>query len=120
MAVEPARPYDAKKRCGRINSAPRYFTIKVGGNMQSTQITSGLNRAYVLIKTEPERADEIAGVLRRRFGITTVDVVNGPYGIIAVVEGSDISAMAKTIAIDIRALSGVTDLIVYMARQEEG
>jgi DNA-binding transcriptional regulator LsrR (DeoR family) len=77
------------------------------------------NRAYVLIKTEPEKADEIAGELHRRFGIATVDIVDGPYEIIAVVEDSGIAAMAKTIAVDIRALAGVKDIIVYMKKQKE-
>jgi hypothetical protein len=78
-----------------------------------------INRAYVLIEAEADRAFEIAEALRRRFRISRVDVVDGPYAVIAVVEGYDLAVMAKTIAVDIRALDGVRDIIVYMARRKE-
>jgi hypothetical protein len=80
---------------------------------------TAVNRAYVLIETEAGKASEIAEALRRRFRIARVDLVEGPYAVIAVVEGADISAMAKTIAVDIRALTGVKDIIVYMAKKKE-
>ncbi len=77
------------------------------------------NRAYVLIDAEEDKASEVATSLHGRLGVTTADVVNGPYRVIAVVEGSNISAVAKTILIDIKNLSGVRDIIVYLATPEE-
>ena len=86
----------------------------------TTSPKKSINRAYVLIEAEADKANEIADVLRRRFRIGRVDVVDGPYAVIAVVEDYYIAAMAKTIAVDIRALGGVRDIIVYMARRKEG
>jgi len=87
--------------------------------MRNTQQKPTENRAYVLIDAEESKASEVAAILHNRSGITMADVVNGPYRIIAVVEGSNISAIAKTILIDIKRLSGVRDIIVYMATSEE-
>jgi hypothetical protein len=78
-----------------------------------------LNRAYVLIQTEAQSTAEVAEALRHSFGIPMVDIVNGPYPVIAVVEGGNISTMAKTIAVDIRKLRGVRDIIVYMTTPEQ-
>jgi len=86
-------------------------------NNQLQKLTE--NRAYVLIDSEENKASEVATSLRDRVGVTMADVVNGPYRVIAVVEGSNISAIAKTILIDIKKLSGVRDIIVYMATPEE-
>lgn len=87
------------------------------GMMQDMQTQShAVNRAYVLIDAEEDRAGEVVSNLRGKSGITLADVINGPYRAIAVVESRDISAMAKTILLDIRMLSGVKDIIVYMTQ----
>ncbi len=89
--------------------------------VESNQSRShAVNRAYVLIDTEGDRTGDIVSNLRRRPGVTLADVINGPYRAIAVVEGNDISAMAKTILLDIRRLSGVKDIIVYMTQPGDG
>lgn len=78
-----------------------------------------VNRAYVLIDTDENKAGEVVSKLRLRLGVALADVINGPYHAIAVVESSNISAMAKTILLDIRKLSGVRDIIVYMTKPED-
>lgn len=75
-------------------------------------------RAYILVDTEAAKAAEVVEILRGRADICLADVVNGPYKVIAVVQGMNTSEVAKTILIDIRKLSGVKDLIVYTACQE--
>ena len=87
--------------------------------MRNTQQKPTENRAYVLIDAEESKASEVAAILHNRSGITMADVVNGPYRVIAVVEDSNISAIAKTILIDIKKLSGVRDIIVYLATPDE-
>ena len=88
---------------------------------RNTQFRSRtVNRAYVLIDTDEDKAGEIVNNLRYKLGVTLADVINGPYRAIAVVESQDISAMAKTILMGIRRLSGVKDIIVYMTPLENG
>ena len=77
--------------------------------------TTFANRAYILIKTDFRNAGGIAELLQLMPGISMVDIVNGPYQVIAVMEGDDISKIATTVAIDIRKLTGVKDIIVYMS-----
>ncbi|MFH1169297.1 MAG: hypothetical protein V1691_01245 [Chloroflexota bacterium] len=77
-------------------------------------------RAYVLIDTEADRAFEVVKSLRTQLGIPMADIVDGPYRVIAVIESNNIAAIAKKVLVDIRKLSGVKDLIVYMARPEAG
>jgi hypothetical protein len=84
----------------------------------TTPRCSARNRAYVLIHTEAGKAAEVVKSLRGRLGIAMVDVIEGPYNVIAVVEGANLSAVAKTILVDIKKLSGVRDIIVYLVTPE--
>jgi nitrate reductase NapAB chaperone NapD len=78
-------------------------------------MTSGTNRAYVLIDTDEDRASEISNKLRGMPGVAMADMVNGPYRVMAVLEGNNLSTIAKTVVVDIRKLDGVKDLVVYTA-----
>lgn len=82
------------------------------------QLSTG-NRAYVLIDVKEDSAAEVAKYLREDLGLATVDVINGPYRVIAVVEGRSISSMARTIVGDMKRLSAVRDIVVYMSVPEE-
>jgi hypothetical protein len=75
-------------------------------------------RAYVLIDTEPGMAGSVVAGLRRRSDVRLADAVNGPHGVIAVVEGRDASAVATAILMSIRKLDGVRDFTVYTAAPE--
>jgi hypothetical protein len=72
-------------------------------------------RAYVLIDTEPAMTARVVRNLRHRDDILMADAVNGPHGVIAVVEGRNASEVATTILLNIRKLNGVRDLTVYTA-----
>ena len=72
-------------------------------------------RAYVLIDTEPEMTARVVRNLRRRDDVLMADAVNGPHGVIAVVEGRNASEVATTILVNIRKLEGVRDFTVYTA-----
>jgi len=71
-------------------------------------------RAYVLIDTSLDNARRIVTELRKWPAVLLVDIVNGPQPVIAVLEGDDPSAIARTILFDIRRIEGVSDLIVYL------
>jgi DNA-binding Lrp family transcriptional regulator len=76
-------------------------------------------RAYVLIDTSLDNAGRITEELRKRPGILLADIVNGPHPVIALLEGDDPSTIAQTILFDIRKTEGVTDLTVFLSREEE-
>jgi nitrate reductase NapAB chaperone NapD len=84
-----------------------------------TQVTSHSSnhdtRAYVLIDTEPNMTARVVRNLRRRDDVLMADAVNGPHGVIAVVEGRNASEVATTILMTIRKLDGVRDFTVYTA-----
>lgn len=72
-------------------------------------------RAYVLIDTEPDMTARVVRSLRRREDVLMADAVNGPHGVIAVVEGRNASEVATTILMNIRKLNGVRDFTVFTA-----
>ena len=76
-------------------------------------------RAYVLIDAEPDQVTKVVASLRGRLDVPLVDAINGPYSAIAVVEGSNASTVAKSILVDIRKLSGVKNITVYLATPED-
>jgi nitrate reductase NapAB chaperone NapD len=72
-------------------------------------------RAYVLINSDPEMTDRVVQSLRCRRDVRLADAINGPHDVIAVVEGSNASAVATAILASIRKLEGVRDITVYLA-----
>jgi hypothetical protein len=75
-------------------------------------------RAYVLIDTQSGMAPEVVRKLKEK-GIHQADVINGPHGVIALVEGNNPSDVAVTILNGIRKLDGVTGLTVYLVTEQE-
>ena len=51
-------------------------------------------RAFILIETQVGRAKQVALGLRALEGVISADVITGPFDIIALIEASDMSAMA--------------------------
>lgn len=65
-------------------------------------------RIYLLINVLPGKDTSIRDSLRGVKGVTTADVVTGPYDIVATLEGEDTSAIYNTIVSKIRKLKGIT------------
>jgi hypothetical protein len=76
-------------------------------------------RAYVLIDASLDNAGRVIGELRKKKGVLLANIVNGPHPIIALLEGDDPSKIAQTILFDIRKLEGVTDLTVYLIKEDQ-
>ena len=75
-------------------------------------------RAYVLIDTEPGMAASVVRDIRSK-GISQADVINGPHGAIAIVQGNNASEVAVTILASIKKLDGVKGVTVYLAEAEQ-
>ncbi len=54
-------------------------------------------KAYILIETAVGRTREVAQALREVEGMISVDVVTGPYDIIALLEARDIAAVGDLV-----------------------
>lgn len=75
-------------------------------------------RAYVFIETIPGMAWIVLHNLKKKKCVRQVDVINGPYEVIAVLEGDGASSVAMTILTGIKKLDGVSDVVVYLAEKE--
>ena len=64
--------------------------------------------AYVLIQTETGRAFSVAETVRAVDGVTTSDVVTGPYDVISKIQGATLDGVAKLVVSKIQAIDGVT------------
>lgn len=74
-------------------------------------------KAYVLIETEVGKTREVAQSLIGRPGITTIDPVTGPYDIIAVVEGQDLSEVGQLVTSNIHTIGGINRTTTCLAIQ---
>ena len=72
-------------------------------------------RAYILVETAVGKTRDVANTLRRLEGIASVDVVTGPYDIIAVVDGADMMAVGNLITEQVHTVSGVVRTVTCVA-----
>ena len=64
-------------------------------------------KAYLLVETAVGKTRDVAGTLRELEGITSVDVVTGPYDIIAVIGGNDMAIVGNIDTEKIHTVPGV-------------
>jgi DNA-binding Lrp family transcriptional regulator len=64
-------------------------------------------KAYVLIEVAVGKAKIVTTEILKLEGVQTVDVVMGTFDIIAIVNASDISAVASLVTGDIHTIDGV-------------
>lgn len=82
-----------------------------------------MRKAYVLIHTLLGKEEQVAEALHCRPEVMAADVVSGPYDVIAVVEGTDANAVAKTILSEMPMMDGVgkiTSCLVISRNSEQG
>ena len=72
-------------------------------------------RAYVLITTEVGKAAEVAERLRQLQGVTTADIITGPYDIVAVVEGPENSSIGRLVMNELHGLHEIRSTITLIA-----
>lgn len=65
--------------------------------------------AYVLIKTEPGKVLEIAGLLRGLPSVERADAVTGPADLIVLVNAADPRALAEFIFRSVQTIPGVKE-----------
>ena len=72
-------------------------------------------RAYLLVETAVGKTRDVASALRELNGIETVDVVTGPYDIIAVISGDDMSVVGNLVTEGIHTVTGVVRTVTCVA-----
>jgi DNA-binding Lrp family transcriptional regulator len=63
--------------------------------------------AYIMIETSVGKVNDVATTLRSTPGVTTVDIVIGPYDIIATVSAADMNAVSEVLANHVHKVKGV-------------
>jgi DNA-binding Lrp family transcriptional regulator len=89
------------------NPGCRKFAATEGGSMAT--------KAYLLIETAVGKTREVATTLTGLPGIATVDVVTGPYDIIALINGDDISIVGDVVTGHIHTVPGVVRTVTCVA-----
>ena len=64
-------------------------------------------RAYILIETSIGKSQDVVNTLEGIKEVNMLDVVTGPYDIIAVVTTDDISSIGDLVTNEIHAISGI-------------
>ena len=72
-------------------------------------------KAFILIETAVGKTREVARTLRQVGGIKSVDVVTGPYDVIAVVEANDINSIGDLVTGQVHTISGVVRTVTCVA-----
>ena len=72
-------------------------------------------RAYLLVETAVGKTREVAGPLAGLEGIESVDVVTGPYDIIAVINTSDMAVVGNLVTGHIHTVPGVVRTVTCVA-----
>ncbi len=68
-------------------------------------------RAYILIRAEVGKTTEIVSALRKIKGVKDVDLVSGPYDVVAVVEAQDANDVGRVVLNQMHGLEGLSSTL---------
>ena len=72
-------------------------------------------KAFVLIETAVGRNKEVATALKQLAGVKSVDVVTGPYDIIAIIEGTSLNDIGDLVTGKIHPIAGISRTVTCLA-----
>ncbi len=72
-------------------------------------------KAFILIETAVGKTREVADTLNTVGGMQSVNVVTGPYDVIAVIDTPDINVMGSLVTEKIHTISGVVRTVTCVA-----
>ena len=72
-------------------------------------------RAYLLVETAVGKTRDVANTLHGLEGIESVDVVTGPYDVIAVINAEDMTVVGNLITNHIHTVTGVVRTVTCVA-----
>ena len=68
------------------------------------------SKAYILIKTDTGKVNEVVDSLKRLEGVRAADPVSSKYNVIAVLEGEDITNLSSTLVSKIKNMPYISKL----------
>jgi DNA-binding Lrp family transcriptional regulator len=72
-------------------------------------------KAFILIETAVGKTHDVVRSLRGVQGVSSVDVVTGPYDIIAVLEAKDLSSVGDMVTGRVHTISGIVRTVTCLA-----
>ena len=72
-------------------------------------------KAFVLIETTVGRSKDVAGALRQLPGVKSVDAVTGPYDVIVVIEGENLTDIGDLVTSRIHPIPGISRTVTCLA-----
>lgn len=75
-------------------------------------------KAFVLIETAVGKTREVVSALQGLAGVTSVDVVTGPYDIIAVVEATDLGSIGDMVTGRVHTIAGIQRTVTCLAMSD--
>ena len=72
-------------------------------------------KAYLLVETAVGKTRDVAATLQDLAGVESVDVVTGPYDIIATISGEDMSVVGSVVTEKIHTVTGVVRTVTCVA-----
>lgn len=72
-------------------------------------------KAFILIETAVDKARSVVKALAQVDGVKSVDLVTGPYDIIAVVEGASLNSIGNLVTSGIHPIPGITRTVTCLA-----
>jgi len=71
-------------------------------------------KAFVLVETAVGKNKDVVSTLNNMNGVKSVDVVTGPYDIIAIVEASTLNEIGDIITSNIHAVDGISRTVTCL------
>ena len=72
-------------------------------------------KAFVLIETGVGRSREVVTALKQLEGVKSVDLVTGPYDIIAIIEGKSLNDIGDLVTGKIHPVAGISRTVTCLA-----
>ncbi len=74
-----------------------------------------MEKAYVLIETQVGKAKDLVEAIRSLVGVISVDLVTGPYDVIAVVQADTLNEIGDLITAKVHPVSGISRTVTCLA-----
>ncbi len=72
-------------------------------------------KAFVLIETAVGKTHDVVSALQGVAGISSVDVVTGPYDIITILEADDLGSIGDLVTGHVHTISGIVRTVTCLA-----
>jgi len=72
-------------------------------------------KAFILIETVVGKNKEVVTTLKKLAGVTTVDIVTGPYDVIAIVEEETLNDVGDLVTAKIHPIAGISRTVTCLA-----